>query len=43
MELLMTGPEFSFLLVVVGALSLFGGALAWASWEDSRSSRKSRP
>ncbi len=38
----MTGSEFSFLLVVVGALSLFGGALAWASWEDARNSRKVR-
>lgn len=26
--------EIAFLVLVVGALTLFGGVLAWASWTD---------
>lgn len=35
----MTGGDF-FLVVVIGALSLFGGVLGFASWEDTRNSRR---
>ena len=36
----MSGGEMAFLGMVVGALTLFGGVLAWASWEETRASRK---
>lgn len=32
----MSGSEVAFLVLVVGALSLFAGVLAWASWMDGR-------
>lgn len=35
----MTSSEVIFLVVVIGALSLFAGALALASWEEGRSRR----
>jgi hypothetical protein len=31
-----------FLAVAIGALTLFGGVLGFASWEDSRNSRRRR-
>ncbi len=34
----MTGGDF-FLLVVIGALSLFAGVLGYASWEEGRDRR----
>ena len=36
----MSGGEMAFLGLVVGALTLFGSVLAWASWEETRTSRK---
>lgn len=36
----MATTEIAFLALVVGALALFGGTLAWASWDESR--RKGR-
>lgn len=27
--------DYAFLALVVGALTLFGGVLAWASWTES--------
>jgi hypothetical protein len=42
MEALMTGHELAFLALIVGALTLFGGALAWATWADSRDASKHR-
>ncbi len=32
----MTAMEMGYLALIVGALTLFGGALAWASWAESR-------
>jgi hypothetical protein len=36
----MTSGEIFFLALVIGALSLFGGVLGFASWEDTRNSRR---
>jgi hypothetical protein len=36
----MSTQEISFLILVVGALLLFGGALGWASWIESRNTRR---
>ena len=36
----MSGAELAFLGLVVAALTLFGGVLGWASWEETRASRK---
>lgn len=36
----MSAQEISFLALVVGALVLFGGALGWASWIESRNTRE---
>jgi len=30
------------LVLVVGAFSLFGGVLGWASWDEYRGARKNR-
>ena len=35
----MSGDEFAFLLLALGAFTLFGGTLAWASWMESRAKR----
>ncbi len=35
----MSAQEISFLVLVVGALVLFGGALGWATWIESRNAR----
>ena len=32
----MTSGEVEFLLVVVGAFSLFGSVLGWATWDEWR-------
>ena len=36
----MTANDIAFLTLVVGALTLFGGVLGWASWDESRNNRK---
>lgn len=36
----MTNAEIGMLALIVGALALFGGALAWASWEETRQRRR---
>lgn len=37
----MAVTDIAFLALVVGALTLFGGVLGWASWDESRRSRRS--
>ena len=37
----MQTADIEFLILVVAALSLFGGVLGWASWEESRRTRSS--
>jgi len=32
--------EVQFLVLVIGALSMFGGVLGFASWEEARSRRR---
>jgi len=34
--------DIAFLALVVGALTLFGGVLGWASWQDTRARRRAR-
>jgi hypothetical protein len=42
-EIVMFGPGFGFLVVVVVTFCVFGGVLGWASWEDGCAShRKNR-
>jgi hypothetical protein len=36
----MSAQEISFLVLVVGALVLFAGVLGWASWIESRNTRR---
>jgi hypothetical protein len=36
----MTAMEMGYLALIVGALTLFGGALAWASWTESRTASR---
>jgi len=36
----MTIADIEVLTLVVGAFSLFGGILAWATWDESRNSRR---
>jgi hypothetical protein len=36
LEVLMSISEMQFLALVIGALTLFGGVLAWATWTESR-------
>ena len=38
----MSGGELAFLVLAIGALTLFGGVLAWASWMESRAKRRVR-
>lgn len=38
----MSSGEIAFLSMVVGAITLFGGVLAWASWMEARDSRSSQ-
>jgi hypothetical protein len=40
MEIEMTVENVAFLALVIGALSLFGGVLAWASWMEERETRR---
>jgi hypothetical protein len=42
MEALMIGQELAFLALIVGALTLFGGTLAWATWAESRDASRHR-
>jgi hypothetical protein len=35
----MSTGEIAFLALAVGAITLFGGALAWASWMESRDAK----
>lgn len=36
----MSSHEIAFLCMVVAAITLFGGVLAWASWMESRDKRR---
>ena len=36
----MTTAEMGMLTLIVCALGLFGGALAWASWQETRQRRR---
>ena len=38
----MQANDIEFLVLVVGALSLFGGVLGWASWDESRRAARSQ-
>lgn len=40
MEASMTVHELAFLALIVGALTLFGGTLGWATWMESRNAAK---
>lgn len=37
----MSTTDIAFLCLVAGALTLFGGVLAWASWDEARRTHKS--
>jgi hypothetical protein len=37
---IMSGNELAFLIVSVGAIILFGGALAYASWSENRARQR---
>lgn len=36
----MPASSIAFVVFVVSALTLFGGVLGWASWEESHAKRK---
>jgi hypothetical protein len=38
----MAATDIQILVLIVGAFSLFGGVLGWASWDESRRARKNR-
>lgn len=38
----MQAHDIEILVLVVGAFSLFGGVLGWASWDESRKARRVR-
>ena len=38
----MTTNEIAFLALVIGAFTLFGGVLGWATWQEARIAPKSR-
>jgi hypothetical protein len=38
-EICMSTNEIAFLALVLGALSLFGGVLGWATWMEYRASK----
>ncbi len=38
----MSNGEIAFLCMAVGAITLFGGVLAWASWMEARDNRSSQ-
>lgn len=38
----MQAHDIEILVLVVGSFSLFGGVLGWASWDESRRTRRSR-
>ena len=38
----MQSGEIAFLAVAVGAISVFGGVLAWASWMEWRAAKAKR-
>jgi len=38
----MQARDIEILVLVIGAFSLFGGVLGWASWDESRRARRAR-
>jgi hypothetical protein len=38
----MHGSDIAFLVFIVGVFATFGGVLGWASFEESRTRRKTR-
>ena len=34
--------DIEILVLIIGAFSLFGGVLGWASWDESRRARQNR-
>lgn len=36
----MTTGEIGMLTLIIGALTLFGSVLAWASWQETRQRRR---
>jgi len=38
----MSAGEIGFLALAIGAITLFGGVLGWASWMESRANRRKR-
>jgi hypothetical protein len=36
MRVIMTGSDIGFVVLVVAALTIFGGVLGWASWPETR-------
>ncbi|HWU55839.1 MAG TPA: hypothetical protein VN175_10080 [Rhizomicrobium sp.] len=42
MDIDMQSGEIAFLAVAVGAISVFGGVLAWASWMEWRAAKAKR-
>lgn len=38
----MTTGEIGMLTLIIGALTLFGGVLGWASWQEARQRRKTQ-
>jgi hypothetical protein len=43
MEQIMTVGGLEFLILVVSALSLFAGVLAWACWMEGRETKRAAP
>lgn len=38
----MASSSLGMLILIVGALALFAGALGWASWEETRTRRRNQ-
>jgi hypothetical protein len=38
----MQPKDLEIVILVVAAMSLFGGVLGWASWDESRRTRRNR-
>jgi hypothetical protein len=38
----MQGSDIALLIFIVGAFTVFGGVLGWASFEESRAHRRAR-
>ncbi len=36
----MAGPGIGLLIFFVGVFAVFGGVLGWASWEETKTSRR---